>query len=36
MVCSDRRKGIVEIRHSDGVDKWLVVSKVLTDAKQVC
>ena len=31
----DKHSGITNIRHNDGVDRWLVVRRKLTKAKEV-
>lgn len=31
----DRSHGIIEIKHNDGIDKWLLVRKTLDEANKV-
>lgn len=31
----DKSNGIIEIRHNEGIDKWLVVRKTLNEANKV-
>ena len=31
----DKSNGIIEIKHNEGIDKWLVVRKTLNEANKV-